>query len=126
MNKLIVALIAGTFAALAGAQGTATTNQTKQQEVQQTTQAAEPSPAMKADTANKNVEKSKKHAKNKDKKAKQEMVDTTTKGVTNNYGQGTAMQAEKNTAASKADSATRKTPPKMGDNEKALQKAATP
>ncbi|HEY7903944.1 MAG TPA: hypothetical protein VIH36_10860 [Casimicrobiaceae bacterium] len=130
MNKLIIALVAGTFAAMAGAQTPAAdTNQMKQQQVQQTTKAAEPTSGMKADEAQKNVDKSKKHAKNKNKKHKQDMAkDTTSKAANANTGATTSMKAEQNTAASKADSATKKAPPTMGTpaNENSMQKASKP
>ena len=128
MNKLIVALIAGTFVSVAAAQTTAPadTKQMKQQQLQDTTKAASPTADMKAAEAEKNVAKSKKHAKNKDKKHKQEMAASTTKGATGGSGPAMAAQAEKNAAASTADSATRKTPPVMGEHNDAMQKAAKP
>jgi len=128
MNKLIVALIAGTFVSVAAAQtpAPADTNQMKQQQLQDTTKAASPTAGMKSTEAEKNVAKSKTHAKNKDKKHKQDMVGSTTKGATGGSGPAMATQAEKNAAASKADSAKRKEPPVMGEHNDAMQKAAKP
>lgn len=127
MKTLIAALIAGTFVSVAAAQTPApANNQMKQQQLQDTTKAASPTADMKAAEAEKNVAKSKKHAKNKNKKQKQEMAASTTKGATGGSGPAMAAQAEKNAAASKADSATRKTPPVMGEHNDAMQKAAKP
>ena len=136
MNKLIVALIAGAFAAVAGAQTPAAapatapmTNADKQNMVKSTTEAASNTNtgATTAKKAEANVAKSKKHAKVKDKKAKQDMAKSTTEAASNaNTGATAAADAAKNSAASKADSAAMKPAPKMGDNEKAMQKASKP
>ena len=128
MNKLIVALIAGTLVSIAAAQtpAPADTTQMKQQQLQDTTKAASPTADMKAAEAEKNVAKSKQHAKNKDKKHKQELAGSTTKAATAGSGPAMAAQAEKNSAASKADSAKRKEPPVMGEHNDALQKASKP
>lgn len=132
MNKLIVALIAGAFAAVAGAQTPATapmTNADKQNMVKSTTESASNANtgAATAKKAEANVAKSKKHAKVKDKKAKQEMAKSTTDAASNaNTGATAAADAAKNSAASKADSAMRKPAPNMGDNQKALEKASKP
>jgi hypothetical protein len=130
MNKLLLTLVVGTFAVAAGAQTPAPSNQMKQDTVQQTTQAAQPTADMKAAEAQKNVTKSKKHAKaKKSKKEKQAMAHESTSTAANaNTGAATAKQAEANAAASKADSATKKAPPKMGTPaaDSAMQKAAKP
>ncbi len=134
MNKLIVALIAGVFAAVAGAQTPAAapmTNADKQGMVKSTTEAASNTNtgATTAKKAEANVAKSKKHMKVKDKKAKQEMAKSATEaGSTTHTGATTAAQGAANTAASKADSATMKPAPSMATPgaEKAMQKASKP
>jgi hypothetical protein len=130
MNKLVLALVVGTFAVAAGAQTPSATNQMKQETVQQTTQAAVPTPDMKAAEAHKNVTKSKKHKKaKKSKKEKQAMAHEATSSASNaTTGAATAKQAEANTAMSKADSAAKKAPPKMDTPaaQNAMQKAAKP
>ncbi|MEO8975324.1 MAG: hypothetical protein ABI552_06135 [Casimicrobiaceae bacterium] len=130
MNKLIVALVAGTFAAIAGAQTPPTTNQMKQQEVQKMTEAAKPTAGMQAAEAAKNVSNSKKHkAKKLTKKQKQAQVAATTEaGSTTHTGATTAAQGAANTAESKAVSPTRLKAPSMGTPaaESAMQKASKP
>jgi hypothetical protein len=128
MNKLIVALIAGAFAAVAGAQTPATTAD-KQQMLKSTTEAASNANtgATTAKQGEMNTAKSKKHAKVKDKKAKQEMAKSTTDAASNaNTGAKAAADAAKNSAASKADSAAMKPAPNMADHQKALEKASKP
>lgn len=130
MNKLIVALIAGTFAAVAGAQAPAVKPdvKAKQDMVNSTTKAAaEDHSGAAMEKTHKATKKHKKHKTTA--KAKQDMVKSTTETASNaNTGATTADQAAKNTAMSKAQSPTRVAPPKMGTPaaDSAMQKAAKP
>ncbi len=130
MNKLLIALVAGLFAAVAGAQTPAATGQMKQDQVKSTTQAAANvnTGATAAQNAEKNVAKSKKHTKAKGKKHKQDMTKSATTAAANaNTGATTAAMGAKNTAKSKADSAMMKPAPQMGTPaaDKAMEKAST-
>lgn len=132
MNKIVAALITLAFAAVAGAQTPAATTdvKAKQDVVKSTTEAASNANtgATAAKHAEKNVAKSKKHAK-MSKKAKQHAVKSTTEAAsTSHTGAATADQAAKNTAASKSENAMRNAAPKMGTPaaDSAMQKASKP
>lgn len=132
MNKIVAALIALAFAAVAGAQTPAATAEMKAKDktVDSVTKAESNvnTGATTATQAKKNVAKSKKHAK-MSKKAKHDSVQGMTESAsTGHTGATTAEQAAKNTAMSKADNAKRDAAPKMGTPaaESAMQKASKP
>lgn len=132
MNKLIIALIAGAFATVAGAQAPAAAPSMKQEatkakaaQVDAVTKAEAPASQGTKDAA-KNVAESKKEARAlKGKKHKQATVDAVTKTEAPN-SQGTA-NAAANVANSKAmgaaDPAAKKVTPA---EQKAMQKKSTP
>lgn len=132
MNKIVAALVALTFAAVAGAQTPAPAAgvKAKQDMVKSTTEAASNANtgATTAAHAEKNVAKSKKHAK-MSKKAKHDAVKSTTEAAsTTHTGATTADQAAKATAMSKSENAVRNAAPKMGTPaaDSAMQKASKP
>lgn len=135
MNKLIVALIAGAFAVVAGAQTPAPapapkmTNQEKAKEVGAVTTQAEKQSSGKTDPAQQkaNVEKSKAQPKalTTSKEKEKTVQSVTTKESDTSSAQAMSAQQKANVEKSKQQPKDR---PTMGTpaNEKALQKASTP